>query len=88
MILGDSTLQVQVDSVRVLDDKLLVLINNLFVRGGYPWISCIKVSENCMVTFLLCFNHCLHVRGWVRKFCHRCMYITINRHDSLLNYTL
>ena len=55
VVLDDSTLQVQVDSVRVLDDKLLVLVNNLFVRGGYPWISCIKVSENCMVAFLLCF---------------------------------
>ena len=27
------------------------------------------------------------LRGWVRKFCQRC-YITINRHDRLLNYTL
>ena len=27
------------------------------------------------------------VRGWVRKFCHRC-YNFVNRHDRLLYYTL
>ena len=27
------------------------------------------------------------VRGWVRKFCHRC-YNFVNRHDKLLYYTL
>ena len=27
------------------------------------------------------------LRGWVRKFCHRC-YIRINRHARLLNYIL
>ena len=27
------------------------------------------------------------IRGWVRKFCHRC-YIFVNRHDRLLYYTL
>ena len=32
----DSALQVHVDSVRVLDDKLLVLDNNLLVRVGLP----------------------------------------------------
>ena len=39
IVLDDSTLQVQVDSVRVLDDKLQVRGNNLFVRGDYPLIS-------------------------------------------------
>ena len=39
MVLDDSTLPVQVDSVRVLDDKLQVRDNNLFVQGGYPWKS-------------------------------------------------
>ena len=28
----------------------------------------------------------LFVRGWVRKFCHRC-YNCVNRHDRLLYYT-
>ena len=38
-------------------------------------------------------DHCLRVpfylvlRGWVRKFCHRC-YNFVNRHDTLLYYTL
>ena len=27
------------------------------------------------------------IRGWVRKFCHRCHYF-VNRHDRLLYYTL
>ena len=27
------------------------------------------------------------IRGWVRKFCHRC-YNFVNRHDTLLYYTL
>ena len=27
------------------------------------------------------------IRGWVRKFCHRC-YNFVNRHDRLLYYTL
>ena len=27
------------------------------------------------------------MRGWVRKFCHRC-YNFVNRHDRLLYYTL
>ena len=29
----------------------------------------------------------LHLRGWVRKFCHRC-YNFVYRHDILLYYTL
>ena len=28
-----------------------------------------------------------HIRGWFRKFCHRC-YNFVNRHDKLLYYTL
>ena len=28
-----------------------------------------------------------NIRGWVRKFCHRC-YIFVNRHDKLLYDTL
>ena len=28
----------------------------------------------------------VHIRGWVRKFCHRC-YNFVNRHDRLLYYT-
>ena len=28
-----------------------------------------------------------YLRGWVRKFCHRC-YNFVNRHDRLLYYTL
>ena len=27
------------------------------------------------------------IRGWVRKFCHRC-YNFVNRHDRLMYYTL
>ena len=29
----------------------------------------------------------IYLRGWVRKFCHRCYYF-VNRHDRLLYYTL
>ena len=29
----------------------------------------------------------ISLRGWVRKFCHRC-YNFVNRHDRLLFYTL
>ena len=32
-------------------------------------------------------NQLLEIRGWVRKFCHRC-YNFVNRHDRLLYYTL
>ena len=39
-----------------------------------------RLDENATSAFLL------KDRGWVRKFCHMC-YITINRHDRLLNYT-
>ena len=40
---------------------------------------------------LLCIkiNGCMHfhIRGWFRKFCHRC-YNFVNIHDRLLYYTL
>ena len=32
-------------------------------------------------------KHAQAIRGWVRKFCHRC-YNFVNRHDRLLYYTL
>ena len=42
MVLDDSTLQVLVDSVRVLDDMVLFLENILLVRRGYSRESHIK----------------------------------------------
>ena len=39
------------------------------------------------VTIEECHSYFTIVRGWVRKFCHRC-YNFVNRHDRLMYYTL
>ena len=40
-----------------------------------------------MLIQMLEIHNLFNVRGWVRKFCHRC-YNFVNRHDRLLYYTL
>ena len=40
----------------------------------------------CICIFFSFYYPTLSLRGWVRKFCHRC-YNFVNRHDRLLYYT-
>ena len=53
MVLDNSTLQILVDSVRVLDDMLLVLDNILLVRRRYPRKSHIKWRCSVVSLFLI-----------------------------------
>ena len=53
--------------------------------------SIFQIIHTYIVTMYLMFTRYLSLlcdlRGWVRKFCHRC-YNFVNRHGGLLYYTL
>ena len=58
--------------------------------GGKFWSgteNAVPVMKESVAVFKGILLHSIktRIRGWVRKFCHRC-YITINIHDWLLNY--
>ena len=54
----------------------------------FPKISICKIQKGTfwvktLVNIILIPNNNITIRGWVRKFCHRC-YNFVNRHDRLL----
>ena len=52
--------------------------------------SLIQIAEDVTVIIdveILSIHFSVVLRGWVRKFCHRC-YNFVNRHDRLMYYTL
>ena len=61
MVLDDSTLQVLVDSVRVLDNMLLVLENILLVRRGYSRESHIKWQCSVVSLYFDEFYQCASI---------------------------